>query len=118
MKNASNADSHLKAWHAALRWLGLCLISAVLAGCGGGSSDTASASPDAPPPPPAATQAFTLLPARLGLGTDDDGLLVALAPPGAVVWSSSDPRVASVDALARANARSSVPSGCLTEDCT
>ena len=104
MKHASNADSHLKAWHASLRWLGLCLISAVLAGCGGGSSDAASSAPDTPPPPPAATQAFTLLPARLGLGTDDDGLLVALAAPGAVVWSSSDPGVASVDAVGHVKA--------------
>ena len=90
-----------------LRWLGLGLAAALLVACGGSNEDTASpggVAPPPPPPPPPAAQAFKLLPARLGLGTDDDGLLVALGSAGPVAWSSSDPSVASVDAVGHVKA--------------
>ncbi len=108
MKTQTQRDSCPTPWRSALRWLGVCLIAAALAGCGGSNEDTASPGAGAvappPPPPPPTAQAFKLLPARLGLGTDGEGLLMALGPPGALVWSSSDPAVASVDALGHVKA--------------
>jgi hypothetical protein len=80
-------------------------IVMLMVACGGGGSDEPAPPPGTvTPPPPVATQGFKLVPAKLGLAEDDYGVLVALAAPGAVVWSSSDPGVASVDAQGRVKA--------------
>ena len=107
VKNRVDSGSEPKPWPKVFRALGLGLATALLVACGGSNEDTASPGGVAPAPepaPPPAAQAFKLLPARLGLGTDDDGLLVALGSAGPVVWSSSDPSVASVDAVGHVKA--------------
>jgi len=85
----------------ALRWLAVCLAAAIISACGGGAAtqDTPAPVPVPVPDPgpgPAAA-AFTLMPERLGLAIGGEGRLLALAPPGTLVWSSSDPALASVD---------------------
>jgi hypothetical protein len=80
-----------------------CLLAAatlVVSACGGGGS---ADDPD-PPAPPSGTAAFQLLPARLTLVEGDEGLVVVVGAPGALVWSSSDPAVATVDARGRVQA--------------
>ena len=80
-----------------------CALAAALlalSACGGGGSEEAD-----PPAPPAGTAAaFQLLPARLALVEGDEGLAIAVGSPGALVWSSSDPAVATVDANGRVQA--------------
>ena len=70
------------------------LVAGLLAACGGSSSDPA----DPPADPGPAAISFQLMPARLPLGTGTAGQLLPLQAPGTLVWSSSDPAVASVDA--------------------
>ena len=80
-----------------------CLLAAAslaVSACGGGGAEEAD-----PPAPPAGTAAaFQLLPARLALVEGDEGLAIAVGPPGALAWSSSDPAVATVDADGRVQA--------------
>lgn len=77
------------------------LLTLLLSACGGGGSE-------GPPPggtsPPVAGQPFKLLPVRLALGIDDEGVVLALASGRTVTWSSSDPSVASVDSAGRVKA--------------
>ena len=80
--------------HATPRWLGACLLAALLTACGGSDYDSTVAPPGGPVP---ATVSFKLLPARVGLTTGGASKLLALQSPGALTWSSSDPAVASVD---------------------
>ncbi|MCE9658598.1 MAG: Ig-like domain-containing protein [Burkholderiales bacterium] len=75
--------------------LAAALVAALVAACGGGGSGAAD-SPVADPGPAAIT--FQLAPARLPLSSGGTGRVLALQAPGALVWSSSDPAVASVDA--------------------
>lgn len=104
---ASSADDGRDPWAAVSwpAWPGLVrgLLVALLVGCGGGGGDSPPPDPLAPPPNPAA-RAFTLLPQRLALGVDGEGVLQALAAGRALTWSSSDPAVASVDAAGRVTA--------------
>jgi hypothetical protein len=72
------------------------LVAGLLVACGGGSSDLA----DPPADPGPAAISFQLMPARLPLGAGTAGQLLPLQAPGTLVWSSSDPAVASVDATA------------------
>lgn len=94
----------MRVFAAPWRGLGVLALAALVSSCGGGSE-----SGDAPAPPgpaPGSTQTFKLIPARLGLSVDDDGVLFAQTPPGPLVWSSSDPSVATVDASGRLKALS------------
>ena len=76
------------------------LVAGLLVACGGGSSDLA----DPPADPGPAAISFQLMPARLPLGAGTAGQLLPLQAPGTLVWSSSDPAVASVDADGRVTA--------------
>jgi len=77
------------------------LLALVMAACGGGGSDVPS--PDGTAPP-VAGQPLKVLPARLALGIEGEGVVQALASGRAVTWSSSDPGVASVDSAGRVKA--------------
>jgi hypothetical protein len=85
-----------------VHWLGIGFITLMLVACGGGGGDPAPAGTTPTPGP--TPQSFKLFPARLGLAVDDDGLLIAQTAPGAIVWSSSDPAVATVDSSGRVKA--------------
>ena len=74
------------------------VLALLLAACGGGGSDTGGGDGiDAPPPTTTAPQ-FTLAPARAKLGVGESTLLFAARAPTAVIWSSSNSGVATVDA--------------------
>lgn len=80
------------------------LIVMMLSACGGGGG-----APDAPvvdpgPGPDPGPSTFALVPARLGLALGGDGSVLAVQPPGALTWSSSNPAVVSVDAQGRVTA--------------
>ncbi|MEO8525002.1 MAG: Ig-like domain-containing protein [Caldimonas sp.] len=80
-----------------------CLLLAatmVVTACGGGGT------PDATDPvdPPAGVAGFQLMPARLSLVESDERLVIAIGASGALLWSSSDPAVATVDASGRVQA--------------
>ena len=92
-------------------------VLALLVGCGGGadSADPGAAPapggsapapvvPPVPVPVPVPATTFTLFPTRLGLAVGDEGVLLPQTPPGPLVWSSSDPSVARVDASGRVTA--------------
>ncbi len=78
-----------------LRGGALALAAALVAACGGGGGSDPADPPVADPGP--AAIAFQLSPARLPLSSGGTGRVLALQAPGALVWSSSDPAVASVD---------------------
>lgn len=84
------------------RGLSIGLVAALLVGCGGTSDDGMAAPPVGSAP---AAVSFKLLPARVGLGAGGETRLLALQRPGALVWSSSDPATASVDAEGLVTAR-------------
>ncbi len=84
------------------------IVVALLCACGGGDDGGAAQPPvagpgPAPGPAPAPTPtvvSLSVLPARLGLRSGDEALLVALTT-APVVWSSSDVAVATVDTQGR-----------------
>jgi Bacterial Ig-like domain (group 2) len=91
----------------------LSLALVLLGACGGGDNGAAAGSggdsppPVAEPPPPPSppfAQGLALFPKRVALSIDDEGVLIAQAAAGALVWSSSDPGVATVDAAGRVKA--------------
>ena len=87
---------HLQRLAATLLW------PLLLVACGGGSE---TQDPPAPNPGPGTgAAAFTLFPARLGLAIGGEGRLLALQPPGALSWASSNSMIASVDALGQVTA--------------
>ncbi len=108
----SDGNSSASVW---LRPL-VATVLVLLGACGGGDNAADAAAggepppvvepPPAPPATPPSAQGFALFPQRLALSIDDEGVLMAQAAPGALVWSSSDPSVASVDASGRVKALS------------
>ncbi len=72
------------------------VVAITVTACGGSGDGTPAADPM--DPPGAATQEFTLVPASASLAESDDRLLLAVGATGELIWSSSDPSVASVDA--------------------
>ena len=85
-----------------LRWLGACTLFALVSACGGG--DAATENFPAGSGSVTTEQSLKVLPQRLGLAIGDDGALLALGSVAATTWSSSDPRVATVDAAGRVKA--------------
>ncbi len=89
--------------------LSVLVLVGVVAACGGGGSESPvpTEAPPADLPGPSPAQGFAIFPARLSLNVDDEGVLLPqAAPTPALVWSSSDPAVATVDTTGRLKALS------------
>ena len=74
-------------------------LTLALGACGGAGEGSAPAgeAPSTPAPAPAAA-GFVMLPQRAAMGVGASRHLLVLQPGGALVWTSSNPAVASVDA--------------------
>lgn len=86
-------------------------VVVLLSACGGGDEPHAAVAPVAqtpvtptPTPTPTPTTSVKLFPGRVALSIGDDGQLLATDAPGALVWTSSDPAVATVDDAGRLKA--------------
>lgn len=111
MRTATMAAGRVQPWRAAVAAFTLALLGA----CGGGEdaapppvagpapAPAPASGPVANPAPAPAAASIAVLPTRLSLRVGADAALVALST-ASVVWSSSNPAVASVDAQGRVTA--------------
>ena len=98
-----NRDAGKNSWRGWRLALALMLCAVWLAGCGGGSD---SPNDSTSPPPTTPPGSFALYPAKLGMLAAMSARLMALRAPGTLVWASSEPTVASVDADGKVTALS------------
>jgi len=99
-----NSNSVLCQRGPACAWALVVSVALLVSACGGGGgSDSVDTTPPPPAPGPGAA-AFKLVPERLGLSVGDDAALMVLQPSSTLLWSSSNPAVASVDSAGHVTA--------------